>query len=480
MHKKWLVFMIVILLFTLLAACGDSGNNNAKSEIDKQEEKEGNQNKKVNSITSNDKNEKEDKPAESEPTEKVKLKDLLPIPTDVEGLAKQTAGPFGGDKKNIYDLEQKIKKKFEKLGPMSKNPTDKEYRKYLRFMYWLVSENYPNPQDMIKKWEFASFGNPDLPDAKFHFKENYNVEIILDSSGSMANPAGNGTRMDVAKESINAFLSQLPEEANVSLRVYGHKGTGSEGDKEMSCNAIEQVYGFDSFKEGKFQKALDKFQPSGWTPLAGALKQSKKALSKFDTKKNTNLIYVVSDGIETCGGNPVKVAKSLANSNAKPIINIIGFQTDAEAQRQLEKMAEVSGGIFATADNEKELQEEFKRAKEVLEAWEEWKEDALKDVDYIEVENSFDIMGLHNDWYFTTLGTSNNLNSLANVMKDIGIITHDQKMELKDRVDDIIDEIDETVDELEVTLKEISEQKITEMKKSINERFENETKKNHK
>ncbi|MFD2750218.1 VWA domain-containing protein [Virgibacillus siamensis] len=470
--------MIVILLFTLLAACGDSGNNNAKSETDKQEEKEDNQNKKENSIASNDKNEKEVKSAESEQTEKVKLKDLSPIPTDVDGLAKQTAGPFGGDEKSIYDLEQKIKKKFEKLGPMSKNPTDNEYKKYLRFMYWLVSENYPNPQDTIKKWEFASFGNPDLPDAKYHFKENYNIEIILDSSGSMANPAGSGTRMDVAKESINAFLSQVPEEANVSLRVYGHKGTGSDSDKEMSCDAIEQVYGFDSFKEGKFQNALDKFQPSGWTPLAGALKQSKKALSKFDTKKNTNLIYVVSDGIETCGGDPVKVAKSLANSNAKPIINIIGFQTDAEAQKQLEKMAEVSGGIFASADNEEELQEEFQRAKEVLEAWEEWKEDALNDADYMEVENSFDIMGLHNDWSFTTLGTSNNLNRLANVMKDIGIITHDQKMELKDRVDDVIDKIDETVDELEVTLQEISKQKITEMKKSIKERFENETKKN--
>ncbi|TFJ92770.1 VWA domain-containing protein [Lentibacillus salicampi] len=233
-------------------------------------------------------------------------------------------------------------------------------------MYWLVAENYPNPQDTIKKWEFASFGNPDLPDERYHFKENYNIEVILDASGSMAADAGGKTRMNLAKESIDEFLAQAPEEVNVSLRVYGHKGTGADSDKEMSCGAIEQVYGFDSSED--FQDALGQFDPKGWTPLADALKQSEDALKKFDAENNTNLIYVVSDGIETCGGDPVEVAESLSESNAQPIINIIGFQTDAEAQKQLEQMADVSGGIFAKADDQDQLQEEFERAEEVLEA----------------------------------------------------------------------------------------------------------------
>ncbi|TFJ92771.1 hypothetical protein [Lentibacillus salicampi] len=99
----------------------------------------------------------------------------------------------------------------------------------------------------------------------------------------------------------------------------------------------------------------------------------------------------------------------------------------------------------------------------------------MRDVDAMEVDNSFDIMGLHNDWSFTTMGTSNNLNRLGNVMEDVEVITFDQKMELKSRRRAVIDEIDETVDELEVTLEEISEQNINEARKSINEKFEDNT-----
>ncbi|MUV39190.1 uncharacterized protein JNUCC1_03063 [Lentibacillus sp. JNUCC-1] len=112
--------------------------------------------------------------------------------------------------------------------------------------------------------------------------------------------------------------------------------------------------------------------------MADALKQAEDALKEFDTAHNTNLIYVVSDGVETCDGDPVQVAKSLSESNAQPIINIIGFNVDTDAQKQLKQMADVSGGIFSTADNQKQLEEEFNRAEKVLEAWEAWKKMLLK------------------------------------------------------------------------------------------------------
>lgn len=403
-----------------------------------------------------------------------KLEDIPHIPTDVIGLSGQQSGPFAEDK-NLYDLEEKIKKEFEKLGPMSANPKDEEYEKYLRFIYWLVSKDYSNPEDTIKKWKFAEFGNPDLPDSRYHFKENYNIEVILDSSGSMAADAGGQTRMELAKEAINQFLSNIPEKANVSLRVYGYNGSSSESDKKMSCNAIKQVYGFAPYQKNKFQEALNKFSPKGWTPIASALKQSEKALSKFDAKNNTNLIYLVSDGIGTCDGNPVKIAKELSKSNSKPIINIIGFQTDAKAQKQLEEMAKVSDGIYASAENQEELKAEFERGEKVLEAWKKWKEESIDNIDAKEVENSFDILEIHNEWSFNTLETSNDMASVADVAQNIGIITHEQKEELNTRRREFIDEIDNTVDELEEKLKKISVKNIEELKKSINEKYNKQT-----
>jgi len=38
-----------------------------------------------------------------------------------------------------------------------------------------------------------------------------------------------------------------------------------------------------------------------------------------------NVVYVVSDGIETCGGDPVKAAEELHTSNIKAVVNISGL-----------------------------------------------------------------------------------------------------------------------------------------------------------
>ncbi|MGG3521766.1 hypothetical protein ABES33_17935 [Bacillus pseudomycoides] len=64
--------------------------------------------------------------------------------------------------------------------------------------------------------------------------------------------------------------------------------------------------------------------------------------------------------METCGGNPVEEAQKISNSNIKPIMNIVGFQVDNEAEKQLKEIAEVSKGKYVQANNAKELQDQFK------------------------------------------------------------------------------------------------------------------------
>ena len=71
------------------------------------------------------------------------------------------------------------------------------------------------------------------------------------------------------------------------------------------------------------------------------------------------------------------------------------FPNGSEAQKQLQEIARVADGKYATANNQEELQAEFKRAEEVLEAWEKWKRDALKDVKAGQVDAYFDIIAIH-------------------------------------------------------------------------------------
>lgn len=54
-------------------------------------------------------------------------------------------------------------------------------------------------------------------------KENINIQIILDASGSMGDPFGGSTCLAVAQAVLADFVDTLPADAQVSLRVYGHR-----------------------------------------------------------------------------------------------------------------------------------------------------------------------------------------------------------------------------------------------------------------
>lgn len=259
------------------------------------------------------------------------------------------------------------------------------------------------------------------------------------------------------------------------MRVYGHKGSGSQGDKAKSCSAIEQVYGFAPYKSGKFQQALNGFEPSGWTPIAAALTQSKKVMKKFGAKNNTNLIYLVSDGIGTCDGDPVQVAKSFSNSKAKPIINIIGYQADAKAQQQLQEMADVSNGVYTTVNNQKGLEEEFNRAEEVLEAWNEWKEDAMRDLDAMSINNEVDITKLTNDWNLKAMQQGNNLVAAISMAEEVGVLTFDQEQKMQNTAHEITDKIKQMDEKIRSNLENISSKNIKKKKKAISERYNKQT-----
>jgi Ca-activated chloride channel homolog len=85
--------------------------------------------------------------------------------------------------------------------------------------------------------------------------------------------------------------------------------------------------------------------------------------------------------INPCDGDPAELAKTLPASNIKPIVNVIGFNVDGEAQKQLKAVAKNSDGMYTTVTSAEQLENEFNRNKEVLESWNQWKEDALYDLD---------------------------------------------------------------------------------------------------
>lgn len=197
-------------------------------------------------------------------------------------------------------------------------------------------------------------------------KEN-NVLFILDSSGSMAGQAGGQQKMAAAKTAITSYIDRLPTEVNAGLMVYGHKGSNNEADKAVSCQGIELLYPLSKIDKTAFKNAVASFSPTGWTPIANSLSRaSKKAFSGKENHNNS--IILVSDGIETCGGNPCQIAADLKSAGIMMKIDVVGFDVDAAAKEQLQCVAQVTGGQYYHVRSPAELNQAFDQFAKNVEA----------------------------------------------------------------------------------------------------------------
>lgn len=322
-------------------------------------------------------------------------------PQTTQELIASQPGPLAGTQffHVAYPHRAQIIQVLDKMPTVVDGMNDAYLDLYWNQLLTLFAEDYLSPQMVVDRWRMASYGSPDIEDARFQFRENFNVEIILDASGSMAGKIGDKTKMQLAKEAIQEFAEALPEEARISLRVYGHKGSNADDHKQLSCGSSEMVYPLQAYDAKRLEQALDMFEPTGWTSIAHSLRLAQEDLAGFEADKNTNVIYLVSDGIETCDGNPVAVAKELSQSKIMPLLNVIGFDVNAEGQKQLKEIAHASEGLYANVTNREQFKQELERAKEIAQKWEQWKRDALTEADAVLIDRKKWVDAYDRDWY---------------------------------------------------------------------------------
>ena len=176
--------------------------------------------------------------------------------------------------------------------------------------------------------------------------------LLLDASSSMLLSVDGKQKMGIAKIAVKRFAKTLGEDNEVSLYAYGHAGTQEDKDKELSCTKIDEIYPLQNYKEKEFDATVDEVSAKGWTPLAAAIQTVNQASKNVEGPLT---VYIVSDGAETCDGDPVKAAKEFAQGNENRKVNIIGFNVDQKGQDQLKAVAEAGNGEYISADNSEEL-----------------------------------------------------------------------------------------------------------------------------
>jgi hypothetical protein len=171
------------------------------------------------------------------------------------------------------------------------------------------------------------------------------VEFILDVSGSMNKFTSGEKRIDLARKAMAAAVASIPDGSIVALRLYSHRIPHTQ--REQSCKDTELVVPFGPINKQQIIDIVNRATPLGETPIAYSLEQA--ALDFPTSGDEQPVIILVSDGEESCGGDPVAVANGLLAKGFKVKIHTIGLDVDPAAQAQLQAISTATGGQYKDA-----------------------------------------------------------------------------------------------------------------------------------
>jgi hypothetical protein len=127
------------------------------------------------------------------------------------------------------------------------------------------------------------------------------VDLILDNSGSMLQKLGDERRIDVARNVLADLVAEtLPSGIPLALRVFGDEPDSCETDLAIDLAPLDRDAAVDRIAA---IESVDGVK----TPLAAALERVATDLGGVDGPK---IVVLVTDGEETCGGNPQRPSAS--------------------------------------------------------------------------------------------------------------------------------------------------------------------------
>jgi hypothetical protein len=176
-----------------------------------------------------------------------------------------------------------------------------------------------------------------------------NVELILDASNSMWGQIEGKSKIEIAREVLSQIIDGLPEKMNVGLRAYGHRYPLRDA---RACQDTELVVSIGPLAKSRLIEIISNIKPKGKTPLVYSVLQSVKDFQAIE--KGT--VVLISDGIESCGGDKNEIAPALKESGLDLRVHIVGFGIEEkEARKELETIAQSTGGIYLDAKDSQEL-----------------------------------------------------------------------------------------------------------------------------
>lgn len=173
------------------------------------------------------------------------------------------------------------------------------------------------------------------------------VLVVLDASNSVWGRV-DGTEKEkivVARDVLADMLAELPPGTAVGLAAYGHH-------REKDCDDIEVILPVGAHSRAALDAAIRRVQPRGMTPITAALQH---VVEQLDEAAGPTHVVLVSDGKETCDGDPCALVQALRARDATLTVHVVGFDVTREEAEQLSCIAAARGGLYADASTTSDL-----------------------------------------------------------------------------------------------------------------------------
>ena len=197
---------------------------------------------------------------------------------------------------------------------------------------------------------FGGGGNPSSPNC---FED---AMLVFDASGSMSGMEEWGsssltTRIDDARKALAESLPRVTPYRRLGLMTYGPGPVGRCDNIILNMRPALNA-------GPKIMAEVNGIVPDGRTPLTSAVEQAADVL---DYRDKAALVVLLTDGSETCGGQPCALAKKLKATGKAITVHVIGYRlqdimsTRDQGITDMKCLAAQTGGLFIGADSIDEL-----------------------------------------------------------------------------------------------------------------------------
>lgn len=179
---------------------------------------------------------------------------------------------------------------------------------------------------------------------------NKRYVFILDASGSMSEKWDGKTRMAVAKEKLLQVLGGLPKDVSVGLVAYGNRIAG--------CSSARLYHPIQRGAASIVSQKISNIVPAGSTPIAQTLNVVGEFL--LNDVQETEIIFI-SDGVESCDGDPKAVLYQWKQSGKKFRMQILGIDIDPKGEEDLKRLSILGDGHYYSLKGPEDYDSSFKR-----------------------------------------------------------------------------------------------------------------------